>query len=84
MNGLIEQWGKTQITTTSNTTINFIIQHGTVCTNLTTQFARQVDTGVPRGIFSVVSIGTTSFNGQIQVSTDYTKDAYLYWSAAGY
>ena len=83
-NGLIKQWGKTQITTTSNTAINFIIQHGTACTNLTTQFARQIDTGVPRGIFSVVSIGTTSFNGQIQVSTDYTKDAYLYWSAAGY
>ena len=82
--GLIRQWGKTQITTTSNTTINFIIQHGTACTNLTTQFSRQIDTGVPRGIFSVVSIGTTSFNGQIQVATEYTKDAYLYWSAAGY
>lgn len=81
---MIEQWGKIQITTTSLTTINFIIQHGTDCNNLTTQFARQIDTGAPRGVFGVVSIGTTNFKGQIQVSTDYTTNAYLYWSASGY
>lgn len=83
-NGLIEQWGGEIVDITSLKTIYFPIVFSTSNPNIKAQFVRRVDTGVPRGVFSIVNTSENEFHGEIAVSTQYTTGSYLQWKAVGY
>ena len=81
---MIEQWGGEIVDITSLKTIYFPIVFSTSNPNIKAQFVRRVDTGVPRGVFSIVNTSENEFHGEIAVSTQYTTGSYLQWKAVGY
>lgn len=83
MNGLIIQWGKLQLTTTSAKEDKFPIEFTSLPT-FTLVPVRYADDGAPQGDMRTRKLTKQGFKCEITNDDDYTTNSYAHWIAIGY